>query len=150
MKFIQAILIVIALSSHSSGMDYNLFPREARGMAIQNVGIREFIYNLFGPKKEEPKANRLLVITEPSWCAPCRQLDPHLKQLKKEGYQVYEYTLAQWKRAKPKPANLPENVSASVPTVLYVVANEKENKVIRHHKGGKEVTAEYIKRYLTK
>jgi thiol-disulfide isomerase/thioredoxin len=114
------------------------------------AGLREFVYNLFGPKKEANKANRLLVITEPSWCRPCRELDPHLKQLKKEGYSVYEYTLAQWKKAKPKPTNLPEGISDSVPTVLYVVANDRENKVVRSHNGGKEVTAEYIKRYLTK
>jgi thiol-disulfide isomerase/thioredoxin len=116
----------------------------------QQVSVKDFLYNLFKPVKVVEKANRLLVITEPSWCRPCRELDPHLKQLKKEGYDVYEYTLAQWKKAKPKPANLPKGVSASVPTVLYVVANDKENKVVRSHNGGKEVTAEYIKRYLTK
>jgi len=111
-------------------------------------------YNLFGnsAKPATTKANRLLVISEPSWCPPCRNLEPHLKQLKKEGYDVNTYTVAQWKKAKPKPSNLPEALKGryGVPFVMYVKTNKKENKVVHNHGGGDTVTAAYIKRRLTK
>lgn len=139
MKFLWSILFVFILSSSARAWDYNLF-QEPRGMP----GLIEFIYDLFGSKK----ANRLLVITEPSLCVPCQILDPHIKQLKKEGYDVHEYTLAQWKKAKPKPTNLPKDIISGVPTVLYVVVDGKTNEVVYHHKGG--VTAKHIKQYLTK
>jgi len=125
----------------------------------QEIRVTEspLIYNLFSSIVREVKAaktnkpTRLLVISEPSWCQPCRELDPHLEQLKKEGYDVHVYTLAEWKKAKPKPGDLPKEVKngkCGVPTVMYVVVNG--NKVVRDHQGGKKVTAKYIKRHLTK
>jgi thiol-disulfide isomerase/thioredoxin len=124
-------------------------------MEVQQVGIADVIYNLFASQKEE-KANRLLVITEPGWCAPCRKLDPVLKQLKKEGYDVYEYTQGQWYKAKPKPAGVPKIVQSEgqrprVPTLLFVKADAKTNKVVRWKRGWSNKDDEQsIKRYLTK
>jgi thiol-disulfide isomerase/thioredoxin len=125
----------------------------------QEIRVTEspLIYNLFSNIVKEVKAaksnkaDRLLVISEPSWCPPCRNLEPHLAQLKKEGYDVYTYTMAEWKKAKPKPGNLPQKVKDGkngVPVVMYVVTNG--NKVVRDHQGGPTVTANYIKRHLTK
>lgn len=115
------------------------------------IGLRDVFYGLFG--REIQKGNRMLVVTEPSWCPPCRALDPHLKQLKKEGYDVHEYTLEEWDKAEPKPSNLPPGLDKekfSIPVVMYVVAKDKTNKVVRFHNGGPKVTAEYMKQYLTK
>lgn len=106
--------------------------------AEQAPVVIQLFYRLF-------KADQLLVITEPS-CHWCRELHPHLEQLKKEGYNVRTYTKRQWNRAK-KPSGLPKSLSTGqygVPVVLYAQANE----VIRSHYGGKD--ANYIKRYLAK
>jgi len=146
MKIIFAVLAFMCLSS-------SLVVGINSPLPAQTV----VVYNLFGdaPIRDEVKesANRLLVISEPSYCQPCRDLEPHLAQLKKEGYDVHVYTAAEWKKAKPKPSNLPKKVKSGkygVPTVMYVDAHGTKNKVIRHHNGGKNKTAAYIKKYLTK
>ncbi len=125
--------------------------------AEQTPVVIQFFYRLFNTNVE--KANQLLVITE-DWCRPCRELHPHLKQLKKEGYNVHTYTKSEWSKAKGKPSGLPEvllpdnrgRTHYSIPVVLYVQARtvngDWEYEVVRSHYGGKDV--EYIKRYLTK
>lgn len=125
-------------------------------LAAEGIVYRLFATSKAVVEKEEikVKANRLLIVTEPSWCIPCRQLEPHLQQLKKEGYDVHTYTLAQWNKANPKPTDLPkvdeETGRFLVPTVMYVVVGEKINKVVKSHKGGKKVTADFIKQFLIK
>lgn len=110
---------------------------------LSSAKAAPILYNLF-----QVKGNRLIVIMEPTWCSWCKMLDPHLKVLKDEGYDIHEFTRDEWKKAKPKPTGLPDKFD--VPTILYVLADNKGNKVIRKHNGGKEITADYIKRYLTK
>jgi len=112
------------------------------GITLPARAENAFFYRLFN----SVKANQLLVITEPN-CRWCRALYPHLKQLKKEGYNVHTYTRSEWNRAKSKPVSLPKAILTdrySIPVVLYVQANE----VVRSHYGGKNI--KYIKRYLTK
>ncbi len=101
-------------------------------------------YELF----KDVKANRLIVITEPSWCAPCKRLEPHLEELRKKGFEVYTFTTKEWNKAKPKPTNLPQ--PKSVPTVMYVLARNKTNRVIKYHGGGNKITAEYMSQFLIK
>ena len=160
MKFLRSLLVVLALCSAANAeQSYNLFARQPLGMEVntREVGIADFFYNLFKVEEKpekEVKANRLLVITEPTWCPPCRRLDPVLKKLKAEGYDVYEYTQKQWNSAKPKPAGVPNELSRQkppVPSLMFVQVDSKTNKVVKWDTGwSRTATEEDIKRYLTK
>lgn len=111
-------------------------------------------YYLF-PKKEvdhQEGATRLLVITEPGWCAPCRQLEPILRKLKAEGYDIHWYSQEAWLRAKNKPHNLPDQIANAtrrrdlpVPTLLFVDPMN-ENSVLHWATGYRD--AKYITTHL--
>lgn len=118
-------------------------------------------YNLWSHlpllNKKISKSTRLLVITEPDWCPPCEDLDPILKDLKKQGYDVHRYTQSEWFKAKPKPNGVPGKVEKEghkvrVPTLLFVRADEKTNTVLHWKRGWMKNMddAKYIKKYLTK
>ena len=59
-------MLVVAFSSSVSGqeMSYDLFAKTVVEKEVSEV-----------------KANRLLVITEPSWCYWCKILEPHLREV---------------------------------------------------------------------
>jgi len=122
-------------------------------------GQSNFSYQLFVGKRATPsRTNRLLVITEVEWCQPCRQLEPVLKELKKQGYDIHEYTQAQWVKAKGKPEGIPQTVideknRIRVPTLFFVEVDEKTNKIKHWKRGWSPImgdNAAYIKRHLTK
>ena len=111
-------------------------------------------YYLF-PKKEveaQEGATRLLVISEPDWCGPCRQLEPILQKLKKQGYDIHIYSQQRWLRATGKPNNLPEQIANArsprdlpVPTLLFVDPMN-ENAVLHWATGVR--TEKYITEHL--
>jgi len=57
---------------------------------------------------EDIKADRLIVVSDKSFCLPCRALEPILNKLKGEGYQIKIV----------KPAEAPFQVS-SIPTIIF-------------------------------
>lgn len=145
MKKLFAFLTVICLStSFLTGL-----------MTPAHAGIKYNIFNFTDEEEVEPvvvkKANRLLVISE-KWCYWCRILDPHIQQLKDEGYEVHTFTMKAWKKAKPKPDNLPKKLSGNfgIPVILFVRADVGVNVVIKDDVGGEDKTADYLKKYLDK
>lgn len=86
-------------------------------------------------KSQLRKADKLVVVSEPSWCAPCRQLEPVLRALQKEGYSVEVETIAEYRKR-------PEAVQISgVPTLVFYFGDQ-----IGQYKGYH--TADWIKQRL--
>ena len=107
-------------------------------------------YHLFPKKvvKHQEGATRLLIITEPDWCAPCRRLEPVVADLKKQGYDVHTYSQLQWSRATGKPNNMPTlSQPPAVPTLLFVSPLDN-NSVLHYATGYRDL--EYITTRLEK
>lgn len=82
------------------------FPREVHSYGAPD---RPSYSEIFGqPTAKAPEASietlaaELVVVTEPSWCSPCRQIEPNLKKLKEAGYRVREIDMAEWRKEHPK------------------------------------------------
>jgi thiol-disulfide isomerase/thioredoxin len=99
---LAAILSLILTASSFMG-----FPPHT-GSEVESVGIDSI--NLDGSTlpDEEIKADRLIVVSDKSYCIPCRVLEPTLTKLKDEGYRI---TIV-------KPENAPFPVS-TIPTIIY-------------------------------
>lgn len=78
------------------------------------------------------QASSLIVVSEPSWCKPCLQLEPILHQLQKDGYDVQIETAAKYTK-RPNAVRI-----NSFPTLVYI-KNKQAVKVQTGFKTREEI-----------
>jgi len=104
---------------------------------------RQIFSTFFASEQEqkEEKASTLLVVSNATWCAPCKKLHPILEKLQEQGYDVTIVTPKKYaKRHKSKKVPIDK-----LPTLLF--ENDK-GKIILKAVGFK--TESYIKKRLKK
>lgn len=65
-----------------------------------------------------PKADSLLVVSDPAWCKPCRQLEPILDDLIQKGYKITKETPQEYRKRHDK-----QRITG-IPTLLFMVGDK--------------------------
>lgn len=97
-----------ALSFALSTMAFVAFPSQPE-LKVHPIGApdRPDYSEIFGQAAKDPNeatktlATELVVVTEPTWCNPCRQLEPELEKLGKNGYKVRQVSMNEWRKEHP-------------------------------------------------